>query len=481
MLSKLKDDVCSTSNLWTEFNPNLSVDDSSVCAHHRSFSSGGRRKLPILSSPTDSADFDDASGGGSSPVGLNNEHPTSPAVVTKTPQKTAKTLLSEETTIETINMEKQDQHTRSKHQTPQNTDTAVATEKPHTPQKNTYIEIQEQNIDSISLSDFNTPQPLASSTPKMIDSTTSPMDKQYTSFLTQSYEKSQNEPLTHLEEKVHTNFVKRKLYQNPHQLFSCKTKGQPIVLKKIVIPRKDSKVVRTPTKKKRAQLIHRVRQQVAGPSKASTDAQQVSELNLLPITTRREVTSKAGIKERASMTTEAALAMKETVGLTWSQLRIQRKFLKSSGLTLPSEKKKRKYGKQLISKYIRLDSKDFNLDGQIECRPYVAVDNISDYLTSILDMYKENNQLTWHSGTIPDDEVWVKIGADHGKGSFKEEREGGKGRREREGGESEKESGREGRGRARGRERGGGRSEAEEEIKRAFFVAMILSNQGKIT
>ena len=37
-----------------------------------------------------------------------------------------------------------------------------------------------------------------------------------------------------------------------------------------------------------------------------------------------------------------------------------------------------------------------------------------------------------------------------------------------------------GRERERGRE-GRGRSEAEEEIKRAFFVAMILSNQGKIT
>ncbi|KAK3751750.1 hypothetical protein RRG08_065655 [Elysia crispata] len=35
--------------------------------------------------------------------------------------------------------------------------------------------------------------------------------------------------------------------------------------------------------------------------------------------TRREVTSKAGIKERASMTTETALAMKETVGLTWKK------------------------------------------------------------------------------------------------------------------------------------------------------------------
>ena len=167
-----------------EFKPILSVNDCSVCAHHRSFSSGGRRKTPILSSPTDSADFDDASGGGSSPAALNNGHPTSPAVVTKTPEKTAKTSLSEDTTtsIETINMEKQDQHTRSKHQIPQNTDTAVATEKPPTPQKNTYIEIQEQNMDSISLSDFNTPQPLASSTPKMIDSTTSPIDKQYTTF-----------------------------------------------------------------------------------------------------------------------------------------------------------------------------------------------------------------------------------------------------------------------------------------------------------
>ena len=74
-------------------------------------------------------------------------------------------------------------------------------------------------------------------------------------------------------------------------------------------------------------------------------------------------------------------------------------------------------------------------------------------------------------------------GRERGEGGREggESERGGRGRGEREGGESEKESGREGRGRARGRERGGGRSEAEEEIKRAFFVAMILSNQGKIT
>ena len=93
-----------------------------------------------------------------------------------------------------------------------------------------------------------------------------------------------------------------------------------------------------------------MRQQVAGTSKASIDAQQVCELKQLPITTPREVTSKskARIEERASMTTEAALAMKETVGLTWSQLRTKRKILKSSGLTFPIEKKKEKVGKQCI-------------------------------------------------------------------------------------------------------------------------------------
>ena len=27
--------------------------------------------------------------------------------------------------------------------------------------------------------------------------------------------------------------------------------------------------------------------------------------------------------------------------------------------------------------------------------------------------------LTWHDNTIPDDQIWVKVGGDHGGGSFK--------------------------------------------------------------
>ena len=38
---------------------------------------------------------------------------------------------------------------------------------------------------------------------------------------------------------------------------------------------------------------------------------------------------------------------------------------------------------------------------------------------NLLDKYDKQGRLTWHDGAIPDDEIWVKIGGDHGGGSFK--------------------------------------------------------------
>ena len=78
--------------------------------------------------------------------------------------------------------------------------------------------------------------------------------------------------------------------------------------------------------------------------------------------------------------------------------------------------------------------------------------------------------------------------SERGRGEWERGREGREREREgraRERGEREREKEREGGERQREREgrarEGGGEREAEEEIKRAFFVAMILSNQGKIT
>ena len=47
------------------------------------------------------------------------------------------------------------------------------------------------------------------------------------------------------------------------QVVRCKTKGQPLVLQRVIAPRKHTTTVRTPTKRKRARILDNVRSYVA--------------------------------------------------------------------------------------------------------------------------------------------------------------------------------------------------------------------------
>ena len=51
--------------------------------------------------------------------------------------------------------------------------------------------------------------------------------------------------------------------------------------------------------------------------------------------------------------------------------------------------------------------------------PVGFVKNIPEFVQKLLDQYEKEGNLTWHESTIPSDEIWVKIGGDHGGGSFK--------------------------------------------------------------
>ena len=46
-------------------------------------------------------------------------------------------------------------------------------------------------------------------------------------------------------------------------------------------------------------------------------------------------------------------------------------------------------------------------------------DSLPVFLAGLWDKYKQHQQLTWHDGTVPSDEIWVKFGGDHGGNSFK--------------------------------------------------------------
>ena len=47
------------------------------------------------------------------------------------------------------------------------------------------------------------------------------------------------------------------------------------------------------------------------------------------------------------------------------------------------------------------------------------IDNVIAFSTQLLDGYDKKGALIWHDDAIPESEIWVKVGGDHGKGSFK--------------------------------------------------------------
>ena len=65
---------------------------------------------------------------------------------------------------------------------------------------------------------------------------------------------------------------------------------------------------------------------------------------------------------------------------------------------------------------LSLSSYSLLAKGLVE-KPMVRLTNICEKLTKLLENQKES--LTWHDGAIPESEVWVKVGGDHGQGSLK--------------------------------------------------------------
>ena len=51
--------------------------------------------------------------------------------------------------------------------------------------------------------------------------------------------------------------------------------------------------------------------------------------------------------------------------------------------------------------------------------PVTKVENLFDLVKQLIDQYDKEKVLTWHNGQIPEDEVRLKIGGDHGGGSLK--------------------------------------------------------------
>ena len=57
--------------------------------------------------------------------------------------------------------------------------------------------------------------------------------------------------------------------------------------------------------------------------------------------------------------------------------------------------------------------------GCLKNTPVVSISDLPTFVSNLLNQYQEKEKLTWHNQTIPDDEIWIKTGGDHGGDSFK--------------------------------------------------------------
>ena len=51
--------------------------------------------------------------------------------------------------------------------------------------------------------------------------------------------------------------------------------------------------------------------------------------------------------------------------------------------------------------------------------PVATIEDVPVFVSSLLNQYESKSKLTWHNGQVPSDEIWLKIGGDHGGDSFK--------------------------------------------------------------
>ncbi|GFN74207.1 hypothetical protein PoB_000071300 [Plakobranchus ocellatus] len=108
------------------------------------------------------------------------------------------------------------------------------------------------------------------------------------------------------------------------------------------------------------------------------------------------------------------------MGMSWRQGRKHGALLKKVGVLLENEKSVRNLTREIVSNFVDVGKKKFiGEDGNEFEETYARVAGLEKFVDTLLDLYNKTNMLTWHNNTIPENEIWVQFGGDHGKSSLK--------------------------------------------------------------
>ena len=119
-----------------------------------------------------------------------------------------------------------------------------------------------------------------------------------------------------------------------------------------------------------------------------------------------------------------ALAIKSRLGVSRDKFWELTRMLRKQGVNVENETAQRKLQQDILPQDLVVETHNFSFKNDQKEEYFrqtqaIFIDNIENYLFNLLNQYQSQSELSWHGGSIPEEEIWVKIGGDHGQGSLK--------------------------------------------------------------
>ncbi|CAH1271099.1 COL6A5 [Branchiostoma lanceolatum] len=216
--------------------------------------------------------------------------------------------------------------------------------------------------------------------------------------------------------------IKRQLAASPDgKTITCKTGGLPITLMKVTKARKPTTEVSSSTEKRRIGELRTVREKASGGSQQHLMALELKGVEKDVLEEMLHDINRSTVR----IPTGHLLSAQLDLGMNNSQRVKLRRWLKENNIGVEGEHSSRKIAKEHLEQHqvevelIPLVTKGKGDNQEVSLRPCARV---ADLKASILDTLEKNataGHLTWHSGKVPSDELWIKVLADHGGDLYK--------------------------------------------------------------
>ena len=202
------------------------------------------------------------------------------------------------------------------------------------------------------------------------------------------------------------------------QTLECRTGGQKLVLRKIP---KSSKDASTPLRKKRARAQKRIREQISGGSEDAIK-QHGTELKVYKKDDTNKILKEAG-HGKSILTAVESIRMQTEFEHSNTQHRAQKQLFKEKGIIVYSQREEDTAKNNALCNEITIETQSVIVNTeQGDEKEDISVGKVKDlpiFVEELLNKYDNRQMLTWQGDKIPKDGIWLKLGGDHGKGSFK--------------------------------------------------------------